>query len=98
MLNYDGLVLPSFMNDMDEYMRCLDLIAETNHIEALSPCPSENSLERDGETRILDTTMNAETFKRSLVIEDADDNVTTEVIDVNKSQVVQAPQHVEQAQ
>lgn len=68
MLNYEGLILPPFMNDMDEYMRCLDVIAETNHIEALSPCQSDESLERDGETRILDSTMNADTFKRSLII------------------------------
>jgi len=32
-LNYDGQLLPKFMDDMDEYMRCLDIIAETNHIE-----------------------------------------------------------------
>jgi len=37
-LNYEELILPSFMDDMDEYMRCLDLIAETNHIESLTPC------------------------------------------------------------
>jgi len=32
-LNYDYQLLPKFMDDMDEYMRCLDVIAETNHIE-----------------------------------------------------------------
>lgn len=31
-LNYEGQLLPPFMADMDEYMRCLDVIAETNHI------------------------------------------------------------------
>ena len=75
------------MEDMDEYMRCLDVIAETNHIEAVEPCLTDDgSLERDGETRILDSTINAETFKKSLIIEDPDDNVITEVIDVNRNQ------------
>lgn len=32
-LNYEGQLLPSFMDDMEEYMRCLDEIAKTNHID-----------------------------------------------------------------
>lgn len=32
-LNYEGQLLPPFMEDMDEYMRCLDVIALTNHID-----------------------------------------------------------------
>ena len=32
-LNYEGQLLPPFMADMDEYMRCLDVIAQTNHID-----------------------------------------------------------------
>ena len=32
-LNYSGQLLPKFMDDMGEYMRCLDIIAETNHIQ-----------------------------------------------------------------
>ena len=95
MLNYEGLILPPFMSDMEEYMRCLDVIAETNHIEALSLCQSDASLERDGETRILDSTLNAETFKKSLIIEDPDENITTEIIDVNKSQVTVAETTIE---
>lgn len=31
-LNIDNPLLPPFMKDMDEYLRCLDVIAETNHI------------------------------------------------------------------
>lgn len=31
-LNYEGQLLPTFMEDMDEYRRCLDVIAETNHV------------------------------------------------------------------
>jgi hypothetical protein len=34
-LNYEGQLLPPFMADMEEYLRCLDVIAETNHIEEL---------------------------------------------------------------
>ena len=34
-LNYEGQLLPPFMNDMDEYMHCLDVIAECNHIETI---------------------------------------------------------------
>jgi len=33
MLNYEGQLLPPFMAEMDEYMRCLDEIAKTNHID-----------------------------------------------------------------
>lgn len=74
MLNYEGLKLPLFMHDMDEYMRCLDVIAETNHIETTEPeeAPGPGS-ERDGETKILDSTIDAETFKKSLIIEDAEE-------------------------
>jgi len=32
-LKYEGQLLPPFMEDMDEYLRCLDVIAATNHIE-----------------------------------------------------------------
>jgi len=73
-LNYEGLKLPLFMHDMDEYMRCLDVIAETNHIETMQPEEAPDLLsERDGETKILDSTINAETFKKSLIIEDAEE-------------------------
>ena len=74
MLNYEGLKLPKFMHDMDEYMRCLDVIAETNHIDALE-CPelTHASSEKDGETKILGSTINADTFKKSLIIEDSDE-------------------------
>lgn len=34
-LNYEGQLLPPFMDDMEEYMSCLDVIAKTNHIEDL---------------------------------------------------------------
>ena len=40
MLNYEGIILPAFMHDMDEYMRCLDTIAATNHIETIEPPPT----------------------------------------------------------
>lgn len=74
MLNYEGLKLPSFMHDMDEYLRCLDVIAETNHIEAIYPEQlQESTSEKDGETKILDSTINAETFKNSISIEDVED-------------------------
>jgi hypothetical protein len=33
MLNFEGILLPHFMEDMDEYLRCLDVIATTNHID-----------------------------------------------------------------
>ena len=29
----ENILLPTFMQDMDEYMRVLDIIARTNHIE-----------------------------------------------------------------
>ena len=32
-LNYENQLLPPFMEDMEDYMRCLDEIAVTNHIE-----------------------------------------------------------------
>ena len=31
-LNYENQLLPPFMIEMEEYMRCLDIIADTNHI------------------------------------------------------------------
>lgn len=31
-INFDNQLLPKFMDDMEEYMRCLDVIAECNHI------------------------------------------------------------------
>jgi len=61
------------MHDMDEYMRCLDVIAETNHIETIEPAAPYPLSERDGETKILDSTINAETFKKSLIIEDTEE-------------------------
>jgi len=33
-INFDGALYPFFMDDMHEYRRCLDVIGETNHIEA----------------------------------------------------------------
>ena len=37
------------MDDMDEYMRCLDIIAETNHIQPIEPIPPkiENNEKED---------------------------------------------------
>ena len=32
-LNYEGQILPPFMEDMELYLACLDEIAECNHIE-----------------------------------------------------------------
>lgn len=29
----EGILLPKFMEDMDEYMRALDIIAKTNFID-----------------------------------------------------------------
>lgn len=34
-LNYEGQILPPFMQEMDEYLRCLDEIGKCNHILAL---------------------------------------------------------------
>ena len=34
-LKKEQLVIPKFMENMDEYMRALDIIAETNHIDDL---------------------------------------------------------------
>jgi hypothetical protein len=34
-LKKDQIVLPKFMENMDEYMRALDIIAKTNHIDEL---------------------------------------------------------------
>ena len=31
-LNYENQLLPPFMEDMEEYQRCLDVIADCNHI------------------------------------------------------------------
>lgn len=36
-LNYENLILPKFMENMEEYMQCLEIIAKTNHIEECSP-------------------------------------------------------------
>lgn len=36
-LNYEGQLLPPFMEDMDEYHSCLDVIADTNHIHEFEP-------------------------------------------------------------
>ena len=61
------------MDDMGEYMRCLDVIAETNHIETIESEEAPELLsERDGEIKILDSTINSETFKKAIFIEDAD--------------------------
>lgn len=35
MLVYEGQILPPFMEDMEEYARCLDEIGKCNHILAL---------------------------------------------------------------
>ena len=43
-LNYEGLLLPPFLNDMDQYMQCLDIIAATNHIK--EPVVDANKLEQ----------------------------------------------------
>jgi len=34
-LNFEGMLLPPFMEDMEEYHRCLDEIAKWNHIESI---------------------------------------------------------------
>lgn len=44
-LNYEGQLLPTFMEDMDEYRRCLDIIAETNHV--VDEIPTEDQIEND---------------------------------------------------
>ena len=36
-LNYENQLLPPFMENMEEYMYCLDQIAITNHIEDADP-------------------------------------------------------------
>jgi len=41
-LTFENQLLPKFMDDMDEYLRCLDVIAETNHI--IDQDPPENIL------------------------------------------------------
>jgi hypothetical protein len=32
-LNKDKIVIPKFMENMDEYMRALDIIAKCNHVD-----------------------------------------------------------------
>ena len=34
-INYEGQILPPFMEDMDEYLHCIEEIAKCNHIVAL---------------------------------------------------------------
>jgi hypothetical protein len=34
-LKKDQIVIPKYMENMDEYMRALDIIAKTNHIDEL---------------------------------------------------------------
>lgn len=34
-LKKEGIKIPPFMQDMDEYMRALDIIARVNHIDEL---------------------------------------------------------------
>lgn len=36
-INYENQILPEFMQDMDEYMNSLDIIAKTNFIEDVDP-------------------------------------------------------------
>ena len=36
-LKYDNCIMPPFMDNMEEYMQCLDVIAKTNHIEEVDP-------------------------------------------------------------
>ena len=48
MLNYEGQLLPPFMYDMEEYMACLDVIAECNHIET-EMGPTEEQVEEERE-------------------------------------------------
>ena len=45
---YENQLLPPFMEDMDAYMHCLDVIGECNHIEALDG-PREIKLSAEGE-------------------------------------------------
>lgn len=52
-LNYEGQLLPPFMEDMDEYHRCLDVIADTNHIHEFEPT-GESILWRRTELVLLD--------------------------------------------
>lgn len=33
LLNYEGQILPPFMENMEDYLECLNEIAECNHIE-----------------------------------------------------------------
>jgi len=46
-LNYEGQLLPPFMSDMEEYMNCLDIIAECNHIETQEPDNVENQEDKE---------------------------------------------------
>ena len=41
--------LEDFMEDMDEYFRCLDIIADTNHIETIEPEDAEDNVVEDNE-------------------------------------------------
>lgn len=33
-INFEGVQYPPFMEDMQEYLRCLEIIGQVNHIEA----------------------------------------------------------------
>jgi hypothetical protein len=50
-------MLPTFMEDMDEYMRCLDDIAFTNHIEDADEetCLVLPIIKKDGDEAIEET-------------------------------------------
>lgn len=45
----DNLILPPFYSDMEDYMRCLDVIAETNHIALCDPADNIQLPQREGE-------------------------------------------------
>jgi len=46
-LNYEGQILPPFMEDMDEYHRCLDEIGKCNHIMALDELSDNESCQAE---------------------------------------------------
>ena len=43
-INFDGVQYPPFMEDMQEYLRCLEVIGQCNHIEA-DPVEENDDLE-----------------------------------------------------
>ena len=42
LLNFDGILLPPFMSDMNEYVNCLEEIAKCNHISLIEEVIDED--------------------------------------------------------